>query len=244
MIKDTQFKEGDWMECRGRSIISKIIRLRCGTASNHGQPLHYTNNHWYVLDQEAPRLKTTLLNDEIDSAKNNKFDFYICRQVYETPDTSYINAATIYDSMIYKKRPYYDIWALIKFLFTLPKLIERYKELVKIASNCYTVQALKEVNASEIQIEKEINIRIRTSAVTSQEWKEFCYLFDKNVGDLYYCTEHWKNIWKGTGMDVFKKLYGVDYCTPIEAEKFSKDHCMYLCGIYNGQESDQLWKMI
>jgi len=238
-IEDIQFKSGDWMECRSNHFISKLIRLRCKTATNHGQPLHFKDGEWYVLDQEFPRMVVTKLSDEIANAKKKEFDYYICRQAYEVPGDNYEKAALKYETKIAKERPFYALWDLLKFLFTLPKLKKVYNDLVKEASiYCSNL----DMNVHTMS-EDSLNNHIRKCA-SNTTWVKFCTMFDENVRGFYYCTEHWKNIWITEGTDVFKELYNVDYCTPIEAEKFSREHCIFLSGCYNGEESDQLWKMI
>jgi len=237
------FQEGDWMECRGTRLISKIIRLRCHTVTNHGQPLHFKNGEWYVLDADFPRLKVTKLEDEIALAEKGDFDFYICRQKYEVPSDGYINAALAFEADIARRRPFYDIWSLIKFLFILPSLKKAYNLLIDLAK-----KDLKDLSVNQSISEEHLHSHIWNNFTVgrsdnAKHWVRFCVLYNIIYRPFYYCTELWQDIWLTEGKPVFKQLYGTDYCSPIEAERFSKDHCEFICGYYDQSPSDKLWQM-
>jgi len=241
-------REGDWMEVQSFGLLGKLIRFRCGSYTNHGQPIHVENGKLYVLNATVPRLKVDPIESWIEDAKKKSCNFIIMRQTY-LPVEIYSKAALQFEADIAKKRPFYDVISFVKFIWELPILAIKYNKIMKmLEKDIYFVSLASEPHLRMIEFSKFARKLPEESLKKTEvlmEYKKFAERFDRISESLWYCTELLKGIYVTAGDNPFKKLYNVDYCTPKEVERFTKDKYMiFLCGYYNGTVSDELYKKI
>lgn len=217
ILTDMGVQEGDWMECRSSHTLSEMIRFRCGSVTNHGQPIHFVNGVAHVLDMEWPRMRVTpLVGVEVPDAQKGDFDFFICRQK-RIPDSKYQPGCRRFLEPLARARPYYDAISFTKLLFMLPFAFASFRR-------CKS----KAVSGLEVSLVERLNFARWMSRIEKQLW---------------YCTELLQGIWKtGVGEDVIMKVYGTTYCSPREAERFCVDHYEFISGVCGGVESDALWR--
>lgn len=225
----TDIRESDFMLTATKSIIPDLIRFRCGTVVSHLQPFHRNNGEWVLLDATIPRLKLYPLSSVIEDAVNKETDFFVFRQTYASED---VFTKTVYpfNDDLAKKRPYYDIWALICFLFTLPRLKKSYKNIKR--------------RMEELGIKTPFDIDFSSDDKLRSYMETFMERYDRVSGRLLYCTEILRETWLYYGTDVINIVCHKDYCTPIEAEEFCRKNGQFLFGYYNGQPSDELYQQV
>jgi hypothetical protein len=160
---------------------------------------------------------TPLIEKEIPDAKAGKFDFFICRPRATLVDPgAYTAKARLFLEPLAKKRPYYDAISFVKLLFILPLAYRQFKREQS--------EGITSVSATEPTI-------------------SFLGLMAKIERDLYYCTEMLRDMLSAAlGRDYIRETFGVDYCSPIESEKFSVWDCEFVYGVCNSVESGQLWR--
>ena len=186
-----------------------------------------------------------------------EFDFYICRQKYQVPGSNYVMGAQMLETDLAARRPFYAIWDLVRYLFGAGKAKACYNKLINIAMEDVNFIVVKRITMGSD--EKVLFDYIRNNYDTTnanyigvknvndegiKAWNKFKVSFDKIGRTFYYCTLIWKDIWITAGEDVFKKLYNVDCCTPVETEKFSREHAAFISGYFDGIPSDELWRMV
>ena len=224
-----QLREGDWMECRGFHLAAGLIRYYCNSVTNHGQPIHFDeeSGQWVVLEARFPRMQVNTLHDEMELAMTGNFDFYLCRQGAIDQD-DYEDAAKTLGDKLQKDKPYYNIWAVAKFWWLFHKLHRARKKFHRMVARI----ASRSTNGDPRK--QQANLRDLYEQLKQVKALEL------SLQRFYYCTGIWLEIFKLAKYDAFE----VNYCTPKEAEIFSRNECNYICGVVGGAPSHKLWSEI
>jgi len=218
-------RPGDWLEYRGRGLHAKLIRHYCDSVTNHGQPIHFDSvrNRWIALDMNLMGMHIRTLDEEFEKALDGDYDFYIVR-----PNNQHLESGA-YEQASYRMcerliadPPRYDVWSVIKFWWLFRKIHNQRRKIYKLIDRLPDDPHDMRWDSRECRRISDTLKKMRANEVKLQKY--------------YYCTELWWEIYNQAGVHPFFSCYGVNYCSPREAERFSVGYCHYLHGVYQQRE--------